>query len=669
MSFRRTHGQEFFAAAVLLQPQKIPARVSAFEIPSRINAYHCIRYPSDIWYCVMDCGKMTVLWILFTDVTDKKGRLCMDKRGKLWKNTVVFLLSAGILLSGCSSADTPWGRQKAERVRQEFDEMTEGLFLDEITGDTLSLHFFIADPEAYGIEDYEVTLGDYSVDDVDEIMENIQEVKEELTGVEYELLTKEQQLTYEVLDYYLDTELASEGFELYANPLKPVVGQQVELPFMFADYMFYDKRDVEDYLELLSQMDRYYGEIMDYERKKSEAGLFMSDATADEVIESCEGYLEDPEESFLTDTFSEKLDALTDVTAEEKKAYEERHLQIMKEHFIPAYELLIEGIGELKGTGRNDMGLYYLPKGREYYQYLLSSTAGVTYRNMDRLEKQILRRMNWEIQQMQETASKHPEVMEEVDDYEFALSGVDEILTDLQGQIKGRFPEIPQSQYRLKYVPESLEDAFSPAACLAPPIDRPEDNVIYINGSEEYEDYDLYTLLAHEGYPGHLYQNIYFHESGVSHLRNLLKYTSYSEGWATYVEYLAYEFDNGVAPATGKVLAYNSSINMGISALLDLYIHYYGWDMETTADYLGEIMGIDDEELVESVYRQIVGNPGNYMKYYLGYLKIADMRKEAEETLGEEFRELEFHKFLLDMGPAPFDIIEKYFEKDYLGED
>lgn len=592
----------------------------------------------------------------------------MDKRGKMGKAVLALCLAGSVVLSGCSSADMPWNRQRAVREQQKFDDMAEELFLEEITSDTLSLHFYIADPEAYGIEDYEVTLGGYSVDDTDEVMEEIREIKGELEGMDYDLLTKEQQLTYEVLDYYLNTELGSEGFEWYANPLKPTIGQQIELPLMFADYMFYEKRDVEDYLELLSQIDAYYGEIMDYERKKSEEGLFMSDATADEVIASCEGYLEEPGESFLTDTFSEKLDALTDITPEEKQDFEKRHLEIMEHDFIPAYEALIEGIKELKGTGENEDGLYYFPKGKEYYQYLLSSTAGVTYKNMERLERQILKRMNWEIQMMRETALEYPEVLEELDDYEFALSDVDEILEDLQEQIKDRFPEIPKTQYRLKYVPESLEDSFSPAACLAPPIDRPEDNMIYINGSEEYEDSDLYTVLAHEGYPGHLYQNIYFHESGVSHLRDLLKYTSYSEGWATYVEHLAYEFDNGLAPETGRVLAYNSSINMGISALLDLYIHYYGWDRDATADYLYEIMGIDDEELIGEIYQQIVGNPGNYMKYYLGYLKIADMRKEAEEALGEEFQELEFHKFLLDMGPAPFSVIEKYFDEEYLGK-
>ena len=286
---------------------------------------------------------------------------------------------------------------------------------------------------------------------------------------------------------------------------------------------------------------------------------------------------------------------------------------------------------------------------------------------MGKLEKEILDRVNGELREMKELLMENPEILDGLGNYAFALSDPDEILTDLQRQIQGRFPEIPQANYRLKYVPEALEDAFSPAACLPPPLDRPEENVIYINGAEDYENYDMYTLLAHEGYPGHLYQNIYFHESGVSNLRNLLKYTSYSEGWATYVEYLAYGFDNGLTQGTGALLAKDSSINMGITALLDLYIHYYGWDVETTAEYLAETMRIEEREMVEEAYQQIVDNPGNYMKYYLGYLKIADMRKEAEKKLGSGFQEVEFHKFLLDMGPAPFSVIEKYFEEDYLG--
>ncbi len=591
----------------------------------------------------------------------------MYKGMKLLRRGMLAVCLAGsLILPGCGSPDMFWNRQRAAREQQDFNEMAENLFLEEITGSTLNLHFFLADPEAYGIDEYEVTLGSYTLDDVEETIEELKDLKEDLAEVNFEFLTEEQQITYEVLDFYLDTELGGEDYLLYGNPLSPTIGTQIELPLTLADYTFYDKRDVEDYLELLSQIDTYYEEIMDYERMKSEEGLFMSDAAADKVIESCQGYLTEPEESFLTETFSGRLDTLTDVTTEEKEAYKRRHLEIMEKDFIPAYEAMVEGLEELKGTGKNEQGLYYFPKGKEYYQYLLSSIAGVSYRNMGRLEREILERVNGEIRDLQECITQYPDAMEGLEEYAFALSDPDEVLADLQEQIEGRFPEIPQAEYNLKYVPEALEDSFSPAACLAPPIDRPEDNVIYINGAEEYKDSDMYTLLAHEGYPGHLYQNIYFHESGVLNLRNLLKYTSYSEGWATYVEYLAYEFDNGLAPGTGRLLARDSSINMGITALLDLYVHYYGWDMETMGDYLEEAMGIDDEEMVRSAYQQIVENPGYYMKYYLGYLKIADMRKEAEEKLGGGFRELEFHKFLLDMGPAPFSVIEKHFQEDYL---
>ena len=183
----------------------------------------------------------------------------MHKRKRLTGLVLAACVAGGSLLQGCSVSEMPWVKYRAEKEQQKFDDMEERLFVEEITGDTLSLHFYLADPENYGIEDYEVTLGGYSIEHVEESYEEIRQIQEELHGMNYKLLTKEQQLTYEVLDYYLDTELNSEGFELYSNPLKPTIGQQVELPLMFADYMFYDRRDVEDYLELLSQIDDYYG--------------------------------------------------------------------------------------------------------------------------------------------------------------------------------------------------------------------------------------------------------------------------------------------------------------------------------------------------------------------------------------------------------------------------
>ena len=204
---------------------------------------------------------------------------------------------------------------------------------------------------------------------------------------------------------------------------------------------------------------------------------------------------------------------------------------------------------------------------------------------------------------------------------------------------------------------------MSPAFYLTVPLDRPEDNSIYINNGSTDAFQQLYTTMAHEGYPGHMYQTLYFNSSNTCNLRKLLSFTSYTEGWATYVEYYAYGLDNGLHPDLAQVLRYNSSFTLALYAAMDIYIHYDGWSMEQIGDYLETIIGISDPEVTAEVYYQIVDNPVNYLEYYVGYMEIMDMREQAEETLGNDFSALEFNRFLLDIGPAPFRVIKPYFNE------
>jgi uncharacterized protein (DUF885 family) len=192
-------------------------------------------------------------------------------------------------------------------------------------------------------------------------------------------------------------------------------------------------------------------------------------------------------------------------------------------------------------------------------------------------------------------------------------------------------------------------------------LDQYQNNVIYINNNPRFQNDDLYTTLAHEGYPGHLYQNVYFLSKKPNDLRSILSFSSYSEGWATYVEYYSYTLDNGLDPELGKLLAHNTAITLGIYAYLDICINYEGWDKEATAKYLGTFYNVENTDIVDSIYNSLVENPTNYMEYYVGYLEIMEMRNTAERVLKDKFNLKDFHTFLLDVGPAPFSVIQPAF--------
>lgn len=581
-----------------------------------------------------------------------------------------FLLAISLLCS-CSpppksaptSSQAGYEQFRAEDIsmQKSFDQFTEDLFKDEISSSGISFHFSIADPASRNLDTVPLTLGDFSLDKMKETSKELKNLKKKLESFNPRKLTDQQRLTYQILNSYIETELKSEGLELYAQPLTSTIGIQAQLPVLFAEYAFYSRKDVENYLALLSTIDNYYGQILEFEKEKSKAGLFMSDAAADHVLKSCEAYLVQPDHSFLAETFNTRVDALTDLTDEEKAAFKEQNLKVLEEHFIPAYKNLIDGITALMGTGTNDKGLAHYPDGKQYFEYLVNSNTGTSYESIKSLKKAIERQMNSDIQAMGRITKEHPEVLDSLDNYKFRYTKPEEILEALKSQIVKDFPLLPPNNYTVKYVPKALESSLSPAFYLVPPLDRYEDNVIYINDNPRFKNDDLFTTLAHEGYPGHLYQNVYFLSKQPSDLRSILSFSSYSEGWATYVEYYSYTLDNGLDPELGKLLAYNAAVTLGIYAYLDIGINYEGWDKEKVAEYLNTFYKVENTDIVDTIYSSLVENPTNYMEYYVGFLEIMEMKNTAQRVLKDKFQLKDFHTFLLDIGPAPFSVIQPAF--------
>lgn len=596
------------------------------------------------------------------------------KRGR-WLISIFLVVS---LLCSCTpppkSAATPSGTGYEHynaadvSMQKNFDLFTDDLFRNEISNSGISFHFTMADPASRGLKTVPLTLGDFSLDNMKKNSKDLAELKKKLNQFNPRKLTKDQRLTYQILYSYIDTEMTSEGLELYTQPLTTTIGIQAQLPVLFAEYAFYNKDDVDHYLSLLSTIDDYYSQILEFEKQKSEAGLFMSDSAADHVLKSCEAYLIQPDHSFLSETFNTRIDALNDLTPEEKAAYKEKNLKVLEEHFVPAYKNLINGITALMGTGKNDKGLSWYPEGKKYFEYLVNSNTGTSYDSVDSLKKAIEKQITSDIKALGQITKDNPKVLDQLDTYSFNVTKPEDILESLKSQIAKDFPELPKNQYTVKYVPKALESSLSPAFYLVPPIDRYEDNIIYINGNPRFQNDDLYTTLAHEGYPGHLYQNVYFLSKSPNDLRSILSFSSYSEGWATYVENYSYTLDNGLDPDLGKLLAHNSAVTLGIYAYLDICINYEGWDKEQTAKYLSTFYNVEKTDIVDSIYNSLVENPTNYMEYYVGYLEIMEMRNAAEKILKDKFNLKEFHTFLLDIGPAPFSVILPEF-RNWLGKE
>lgn len=546
---------------------------------------------------------------------------------------------------------------------KRFVKFTENIFVNEMSGNTLNQHYTIANPSAYHLDRGSVTLGNASLDARKRACAVTENYLTALKKFDYDKLSPQRQLTYDIFYDYLETELEAASFLLYDEPLSPTLGIQAQLPILLAEYCFRTKGDIEDYLCLLTQIPDYFSSILSFESAKSGSGLFMSKDCALEVIRQCQEFIEDPENNYLIDIFNEKIDAVTNLTADEKIAYKTRNRSILTGYVVPAYENLIAGLAALMNTGTNSQGLYYYPEGTAYYEYLVKSTVGDD-RSIEEIEEAVKVQMVADYTAIEELLSRYQGLSSKTEAADVTAAAIpsasasdpEAMLTALRQKITTDFPLLPEVSCNVKYVHSSLQEYLSPAFYLTPAIDDYENNVIYINPASDYNELELFTTLAHEGYPGHLYQSVYFASQKPDLLRNLLDVGGYTEGWATYVEMYAYSLWDGDS-LLASLCQHNRSFTLGLASLLDIGIHYRGYSLADVTAFL-EKLGFDGST-AESLYQTILQSPANYLQYYVGCLNFYELRDACQEQQQESFSLKEFHRQILETGPAPFYILRE----------
>ncbi len=594
---------------------------------------------------------------------------------------LVFVILIGVLISfflpGCQ-------KQTAEETNLAFEKFTNELFCQETASNTVNLHYTLRNPEEFGIREAPVTFGTFETDENRKLasVENIRRAMEEFDP---EQLSVTNRLTFDVLDYYMDRLKENAEFTLYEEPLGLVSGIHTQLPVLLSEYQFYDREDVDIYLELMKMTPEYFQSLIAFEQAKSDAGLFMSDAAAMQVIEQCKVFMNMGESNYLITTFVDRIGQVRGLSEKEKSIYIQRNALMLTSYVLPAYSKLSAALQSLMGTGVNDQGLCYFPEGKEYYEQVVKVSTG-SERSVSEMKDLTKRQIVEDLEAMervlgitQNDRMKHVvrDTQEgNVSQEAAALIGNPEeaheaaamdtanpisILNGLKKEIAKTFPTAPDTTVSVKYVPEALQGNLSPAFYMIPAIDSYEENVIYVNQAHMGNPLTLFTTLAHEGFPGHLYQNVYYAGTDPDPVRSMFNTGGYVEGWATYAEMCSYY----LAPITKEqatILQKNSSIILGLYTLADIGIHYDGWSRVDALAFFSNY-GIQDVNTVNRIYDLVLGSPGNYAKYYIGYVEFLELKKDYAAEKGTDFSQKKFHKDVLMTGPAPFELVERYMGK------
>lgn len=598
---------------------------------------------------------------------------------QLFLSTLCLLGAFALLLGTFSTGSTT----------RRFHNACDKLFQEEMLANTLNMHYTVADPASFGIYSYDAILPCYTSAGRQENAASITKYLTTFESLDASKLSEEDAYTLEMLISYLKASQTLNEFAYFEEPLSPSSGMQSQLPILLAEYTFRTKQDVEDYLKLLDQSDEYFASLLTYEQEKATKGMLMAGSSLENVIEQCDTILTkealDTGTHFLQTTFEERLASLCSagiLTRKEADAYIQQNNRLLSTVMLPAYEALGDGLLVLQNDNIRLWGLASKPGGKEYYEALLLSETG-SYRSIEEIKELLNEQLDAEFEQLISLLSIYDEEnlttvqnsMTEV----FPVSKADDMLDSLIHCMTEDFPALSQvtsSQptVRIKNVSKNLEDYCAPAFYLTPPLDDTDTNVIYVNQKNTPQGLELFTTLAHEGYPGHMYQSVYSNnllagqDSGT--IRQLLWYGGYMEGWALYVEFLSYDYASDLMESAGytphaeyiQIEKHSRSLQLCLYSLLDIMIHYentpYNQVHKTLAGF-----GITSPASTAAIYEYIVEEPTNYLKYYLGYLEILELQKQAGTLWGDAYTGYDFHKFMLDYGPADFATLEKQLQK------
>ena len=546
------------------------------------------------------------------------------------------------------------------KKQPDFSSYTQRLFQEQLASDTLALHYTLAEPSNYGIEDYDISLGSLSEADRFATRLSCENIRAALDRYDYASLSVDDRLTYDIVTYTLDRNLEGCDYYDYEEPLGAISGIQAELPILLAEYTFRCRNDIEDYLALIDSAPAYFSQIIDFEERKAAKGLFMPTFAADAISQQISSLLTEPAFNCLRETFPDKLKTVSGLSPDDRMNYLREHDALIEGCLVPAYESLRECLSRLRSTSTHNGGLCQLPHGDDYYAYLVKKSTASS-RTVDELNEMIALKRQSNLSQLAKIIRSNPDILSSMSSVNLMWNTPQQMVEHLKECMSHDFPQAPEHSYEIKTVEPAMQSFLSPAFYLTAPMDDPDENNIYINPAYERTDLELFTTLAHEGYPGHLYETVFSYEQNLSPLRHIMSFGGYTEGWATYSEMMSYYFST-LTKEQATLFQRNSSVILALYALADMGIHYDGWKLADVAAFF-HTYGITDDATIEDIYDLIIADPANYLKYYIGYLEFQELKKNAVNKWGDNFSQMRFHKAVLDVGPASFDVIQKYVFK------
>lgn len=599
-------------------------------------------------------------------------------------------------LSNNSSIEVSSNDEKITK-NEEFESFINDFFVEYLGNDYLSWNIFTISPESFGfVDEYDSTPYWYSYSrttnkDMQDTYNYYKELNEALNQFDVNTLAPSQLVSYDGLK-----ELIAYGLEYYdlKNNYDPLMefnyidqfgGEAANVISYMESYSFWKEQDIKNALSYIKSLPSAFKTYITYCQDRIDASYPLSDYTLDGMIKYLNNITNlNGADFYLIDIMKEKVNACDYLTINEKNKYCSMFEEYINDYLLVAFKALANDLNQFKGKCNKEGYLAsYGEQGKKYYSYLLRNKIGIY--NLDMVEygkylENALEKYGKEIDDAMlyisnnmsnkdysnfEKYESGKSIINETDPYKmldylknFSTNIVEPLKTTPTISIKYMDDATAKSSNALAYYTKSALDNY-------------ENETITLNGESLKDNYnETLSTLAHEGYPGHLYDYVYSKQQDISAFAKINSNLTSGEGWANYVSYKLFEY---ISDSTNdKAIKYyckyynaNTAYSYLAYTYFDYGIHYLAWNIDEFKDKL-YYAGFD-KSYAQELYRLLIEMPGEYAAYGYGMSYFIDIHNQAKETLKNNYNEIEFNKLLLEDGWISLDRISKKVSK-YLGK-
>ncbi len=584
-------------------------------------------------------------------------------------------------LTGCNDTDNGYNDNPL-RMRLLANELS----LIFLGNDAFSWNVMSVTPEqSYGYkQESDPVWYSYSPttqNDINDLRMAFAMIRSELNKIDESALSGTDAATYRSAEYVINSYNAYYGskyaadFELIGGSYINAQGGYVaDFASAVENYSFRTETDLENLLSITLSTKNAFETYLDYASDRVKAQYPLYDYTINAMQDYLDTVYAQQDNYYLYSYLDRKIDGAAFLDPVDKIRYKIGFEQALTDSFMRGVKTLSDGLEEYKGNVTAVNASYltsYNEIGKAYYNWSFENKTGM--KNVDKavLFNDLLSKaaaceleQKYIVNGINALQSSNTQVYNDFNAYlngEKFLLGLTEpeeileYLKDVSENIVPDLETVPEIDF--KDMDDTVAAISSAVAYyLHSPVDE-KNSTEHITLNRHITDQnpsELLTLIAHEGYPGHLYAYVNAKENGTSLLSASFSCTAFAEGWAQYaelalLEHIASSADDDLAVKYYAEYRKNQTITDYINILLlDMQINYFG----ATVQSLGSDFGIPEDE-ARSMVESLMEDPAVYVPYGYGMYFMIQLHDTAKAALGDKYDEVDFNGKLLSEGMGP----------------